>query len=545
MPTLLAVDRCRRTSCRRLPVLLAGLSLLLGLGWFTFLPPDASVTSDDGAYALEVIALEENDRWSVPHVLAPVDEQGLAYPYANASATSEGWFPGARHAVWVQALRSGHRIGGAFGMHAVAFAGLAVAAASSAAICVQVGRHDDALLAGVLVIGSPLLFQSLQLWGHAAVTAGIALLVLSSLKILQGVGRWPAVLVGAVSAAAASAIRGDGLVFAIATGVVLLMVGAWRRQRRPVVIGATFCAAALGGYWVATTYADRIIGTGGVPTVRAGGGDTSMATRVGGLLQTFLSEADAPGAFVLLFAAVGLTAAAVVAHTRSTGLNATVLLTFAAILWVARMVVYPSDVATGLVGAWPVLLFGVLRPWRTLNESERHLVLMIVIGFGGIALAQYPQGAGLNWGGRFVSAALPALAVLTATGVSGAVRQRKRLAPAIGALVACTAMAALLADASLRTQHDRIVDEVEDASAPVVTAEPALPRLAWRTYPEVEWLLVPAKGTTDGSQALAELLQEARITTVVVFGVPEASASKIGRLPESFDASTPIEVVRR
>ena len=69
-------------------------------------PVDSSVVSDDGAYALEVVSLLDGGGWSVPHVLAPVDPHGLAYPYESSRVSAKGYFPSGRHVLWAAARLS-------------------------------------------------------------------------------------------------------------------------------------------------------------------------------------------------------------------------------------------------------------------------------------------------------------------------------------------------------------------------------------------------------------------------------------------------------
>ena len=61
-------------------ILVVVVALVFIVATFVRNPLDSSVTSDDGAYALEVDSLLDGNGWSVPHVLADVDPDGAGVP---------------------------------------------------------------------------------------------------------------------------------------------------------------------------------------------------------------------------------------------------------------------------------------------------------------------------------------------------------------------------------------------------------------------------------------------------------------------------------
>ena len=516
---------------RRPATVLFAAVVVFGAVWFTFLPMDSSVTSDDGAYALEVRQLEEG-RWSVPHPLAAADPGPVAYPYQNSTITDEGYFPGARHAVWVRVLAIADRFAGLGGMRALPLIGLVTAAIAA----VTMGRHvhdsRTGAMAGVFVVASPLLFDALQLWAHAVVAGSIAICALGSLRLADGERSWTACALVAAGAAGASALRGDGLIFALAVGLVLGLSGLRSRDGWCVFCSGVVGVVALGSYAGAALYARSIVGRAdavGATSARGGG---TMAGRLRGVVQTFLSS-DAPaGALLLLVLALALSVVAVFAIRRRDGEAVTVLFGVAAAVWIVRTVVFPTEMASGLVAAWPVIAFVLARRWRDLEAGDKRLLAIGGLAALGIALTQYDQGGGLNWGGRFLSASVPMLAVVAAGGFSSVLRRDqlplRSVAVSFALLVMASLAGSLVFDAGIRTRHDRIIERVAGVTVPVVTASEPLPRIVWRTFPNVEWLLMPR--SSDGStepEVLLDLLNRADIDSVVLYGISKTDAAVI------------------
>lgn len=522
-------------------------ALAVVIAWFSIFPADSSVTSDDGAYAIEVMALEDGG-WSVPHVLAEVDVEGVAYPYRNASVTDEGWFPGARHAVWVRILALGNLASGPVGMHAVSAVWLAVAVAGTATLSHRLGHGDLRVLAAVLLAASPLLFLSLQLWGHAAVVAGASIGMVAAVEVLKGPIRWRVLVLGAAGFAFASALRGDGLIFALAVAGTVGLAGLRRRSGAVVFAGALLALSSLSGYVASKFYSSSILGEARIGVASTASGD-GTESRLDGLVQTFFSTSDGAGPFLLLAVSLVLVAGAVWRLRRGDGERATALLLVAAVAWTVRLIAHPDAAATGLLGAWPVVLLAFGRPWRAFGDAEKYLALALAIAAIGIGMTQYEGGGGLNWGGRYIAPALPALAVFAAAGLRfGAARSEHRRAviAATSLLVMCTVGASLVFDATLRTRHDRIVDRVAaDLPGPVVTSSPALPRIAWRTYPDVQWLRMPDDPKdARGAAVLAELVREAGIREIVLFHVPAEDTAALtgGRVVRDTSRPTPVRV---
>jgi peptidoglycan/LPS O-acetylase OafA/YrhL len=202
-----------------------------------------------------------------------------------------------------------------------------------------------------------------------------------------------------------------------------------------------------------------------------------------------------------------------------------------------RMALYPTEAVTGLFAAWPLALLGVLllrRRDRDQGDRDRQrsgvgLLLAVVAGFmAAVVLTQYPEGGGAEWGGRFFSPIVVALAVLAVTGFRHRLADlppldRRWAAGCLSVVAVATAVLGLVTVGQGRARHERFIAAVTRHPAEVtVTTVQALPRIAWRTDQELTWMV------TDGS-GLAPLLDRLdargleRMAVVTDHGAPSST----------------------
>lgn len=519
----------------RLPAIAAivGAYLLAGAAWFVVHPPDASVTMDDGAYALAVAQLREGT-WELPYPAARADPDGVAYPYPNAERSDEGYFPYVRQPAWVLALHVGDVLGGAAGMRllVVAVAGLAVAV--TAALARVAGDPSSGVLAAALVALSPLAFNGLQLWAHATGALGLAVLMVGATRSMEAELSAGNVAMAVAGAAVASLARADAGLFALAAGVVVVAVGCRRRQWSlcgvGVLIGATAAAAQLSSAMVAGRLTGGA-GSGAATDPRGAGG---LVERLQPALGTVLSTASSTAGYGLTLVGVLAVAGAVVLWRRGDPRAGVVLMTIAAIAWAVRLVAATDELATGLLGAWPVALVLALGPWSSWSDSEKRLLAVVLIGAVAVLATQYDVGGGANWGGRFLSSALPLLAVLVASRLVRAARchgrEGSRFVAATLVVAALTTAASLALDSYYRIQTDERVEEVAAMVAGrwVVTSSRALPNLAWRTADEVRWLRVPSR-SDGGADRLRVILADLGVQEVLAYRVDDSALRALRR----------------
>lgn len=494
---------------------------LLGIAWFVVHPPDSSVTMDDGAYALAVAQRHEG-RWDLPYPAAEADPEGAAYPYPNAQRGEDGYYPYVRQPAWVLALHAGDLLGGPRGMRLVVIAAAAGVVAATAALARAVAEPAAAVVASVLVALSPLAFNALQLWAHAAGTLGVALLLIGASRLMDRGVRAGDLALSCAGAVLASLARADAALFALAAGVVVVAVGARPRRWSLCASGALICSVTAAGQLGSAAVAGSITGASGAGAAADARGSGGLPDRLHAAVGTALSSASPPVGYALALGALLAVGVAVASWRRGDGRAAVVLLVLAAVAWAVRAVVAHDELATGLLGAWPVALLAALDPWSAWSAPRRRLLAVALVGTTFVLLMQYDEGGGANWGGRFLTPALPILAVLAAAPLVRAARDGqlggRRLVRAALAVAALAATASLVVDSHYRTQTEERIEEVAAVAEGgwVVTSSRALPNLAWRTAGDIRWLRVPAE-SDGGAVRLRRILDDLGLRRVVAY----------------------------
>jgi hypothetical protein len=533
----------------RRPGLIALGFVVVGYLYLTVAGLDSSVTVDDGFYQLPVTSLRAGGEWTFDYVLADVDPDGDAAQW-TVGPSENGFFTNVRRPLWVLALVGADLVGGIPGQRLFVLASGAAAVVVAAKLFQQAGSPRRAWVAAALTGASPIAFNSLQFWAHAPTAAVTGMVMWLSLRAMDAERRVPATTfaLGVLGAGLAPAIRTDGSIYMLAIALVVGLSGVRRRRVDVAVFGGVVAAAAVVSHLLTSQALTWI--TGGpvevstAPTARAllTRGSTSLGSRIEAFIETFVSgywEGDL--AYVLLLVPLLAMAYAVVLIRRTDYRAASIVIAVAAVAWVVRMVLAPDDFATGLLGAWPVALLVFAEPLAGRTMGEKRILAILGFAFLGVAATQYDVGGGLNWGGRFLSAAIPGLAVLiTATLHRLPVRPAfDLLRPAVLGLAAVVTLGSLAADWETRTSHGQQVDVLERAEPeqPVVTSSPALPNLAWRTYPDVQFVWVR---DDDHAEVVADVLREAGYESVVGYLLAEEHAQVLtGRSIGTGDVTKP------
>lgn len=554
-----------RRSRRRVGGAFGAVAVGVVVSWFVVAPWTASVNVDDGVYAVQAAAIEDGSL-SIPHVLADVDAAGVSTPYAN-TVTDSGYYLLPHHSPWSAVLAGFTIVIGDLGVRvapALAFAAAVVATYYLAHVC---GCPRAAPLAAGLALASPMLFDALQLWAHTAVAAAIAVALLGSVRIMQVGLTWMSGLFVVSGCVVATLLRGDGFMFAVAVALALTWRGISGRRAVPASVGVAalvFSVLAYGSFTFAisryvggsssasTAYVDRATSSRGTFAVeerlQAALSTLFTSARYGGAASTALL---AVGAVFVLFAGVSL-------RRKDVG-DAQGLLFAAAAVLLIRVVAFSETgvMATGILGGWPIVLLALGRRREHRSDPERFLILVVVLAVLGVLATQGEVGGGLNWGGRYISASVPALCVLVAVAVERIMqayaRRPKLMVAAVAAVAAVSVVGMLKLDWVTRQRNDRILAELDgfDVAAPIVTSHRSLPLLDWSAYPERQWLRVPSSDPAGGRR-LASLLREAGIQRVVVYhldvdalrGLAPTDIARISKdvLPETGTVQRPLLV---
>lgn len=514
---------------------------LAASAWFAVHPPTASVSMDDGAYAIAVREARDG-AWSVPYGAVAVDPDGDAFPYVNAERSEEGFFPYVRQPAWIVALAAGDALAGPIGMRLLVILCAAGAVIVTGCLALEAGQRGAAELAALLIALSPLAFNALQLWAHVAAALGVGVAALGAMRVLDD-RRWLlGTVLAVVGATAAGLARADGAVFALAVGVVVGLIGLSQRRVHIAAAGLAIAASAVAAQLATASFAERVVGGSGLGRATDSRAAGRLGDRLEAGLDTILSTANPPAGYALALFAFLLSLAAATLWRRADRRAAVILLLAAAGAWGVRIVVAGDELATGLLAAWPLAALLALTPWAKWPPQERRLLAVVLLGTLGIVVTQYDAAGGANWGGRFLAPALPLMAVLVASAVHRARiaggSDGVRLARASVLLAVLTTAGSLVADSHFRTRSDERVERIEALASPdwVVTSSKALPNLAWRTYGDVRWLHVP-EGAAGGAERLHWILVELGVEQVVLHEVDVGDvAPLVGRPVPELDA---------
>jgi hypothetical protein len=498
------------------------LALLLVVGSST------SWSSDDGAYAIQTTTVRETGTWEQPYRYAGIDPDGRHFPLVNSTAAEGRYYPYVKQPGWIAVLVASTRV---FGPELGLFLPSALAALGAGATAWRLaGRlHPGASrLAFWIVALGPLLIHGQVLWAHAASAALGGLTALAVVDIQRhGPSRGRGFALG-IALAGGALLRSEGLLLAAVVLGVLTVDHWWRPpESRPpaakatiVLAGGVVGVAVVVEHWWRTS-----IAPGAASTIGGRRGDLGWWDgRVAGALTDLLQPGDAVTTALLGLVAALLVVAVAWRRPRPATTMAAVG-GLAVLALVARSVLAPSGLASGLLVAWPVATLGLVAwRWREASSGERWLAAVTGGFAAAVLLTQYPEGGGLEWGGRFFSPVLVPMAALAAIGwqrTSATWRPDARAGLAVALAMGLLAPAALgvVATERLRHRQEQAIDAAVGAATDVVVSlQPFRPRTAWRTDPG-RWLIADQGSVTP----LVERLRRAGTTSIAVTG-PGAAA---------------------
>jgi len=488
----------------------AALAVLLA-ALLPLMSPQSSFTSDEGAYALQVAALEDGS-WAYRYQAERFDPDGAAFPIINSERGESGFHPYVKHPAWPLMLRgTTAALGDTVGLHLLGLLGIVGAAIAAWLLA---GELDPRLRRSAfwLAAGSPVLVNGFAIWAHAPSAALAGLALVAAARIARR-----GITAGAVAGAASALVggvllRSEGLLFAGALAVALAVVLHHSVGWKPAIgafgllAGPAGLAALLEKRWVEDIIGDIVGGATQTLAVRRTGSASYLDGRIDGtwhvLFQGHFSDSAAglPAlAALLLVVIVGFLA------LRHWGTASRLLLAAASLgaiaLLVLRSSAHPHEAVTGLLPAWPLAVLGiVLVRWRGSLPLVRLLGSTTLVFAAAIVATQYAEGGGLEWGGRFLSPVLVPMAVLAASGLVRALDSvpRPERTAAVALVVAvgvASGVFGLATAGALRAREDAIIAALARHPAQVVvTTRPAYPRLAWRADEDLAWMLVDRSG---------------------------------------------------
>ncbi|MGI9602100.1 MAG: hypothetical protein ACR2QE_09460 [Acidimicrobiales bacterium] len=473
-------------------------------------PLDAGFSSDDGAYGIQVRSLVDDGRWALdrPVPVVPVDNEGVV----NGWRTTDGPVAYPNHPVYIQLLRaSSDVIGEDLGLRLLVFLGalLAPLVAWKLSDELEMGWGAGAFW---LVALSPLAVHSTGLWAHAptAALAGAATIVVARTR-RRGPPGSDAIVVAATLAAGVL-LRREMLLFAAALLVAWLVLRWCRRTVTAVGVSAIAVAAAVVAertvrQWIATDRLDSSVA----------GNETAgwIADQVGAAWHTLIEPSHVGGlvgAVALLGA--GLVIAGAVRIRRQDPNGGRMLLVAGAAVLALRVLLGDAELSSGIVVAWPIATAGVIVGWAD-DRAHRFLAGTVGLFVVAVLVTQHPDGGGLEWGGRYFSPALAAVAVLASGGLWRLWQADRTIRAAAVAVLLAPTLAGVLAAGQIRERNADVVAYVDQLnSSVVITDQPALPRVAWSTVPDTAWY----RATSDDVDELLGLMSDAGVETITLQG---------------------------
>jgi hypothetical protein len=524
----------------------AGVLAVIVLALFPVMRPTSAFTSDEGAYALQVAALDAGS-WVYDYRALPLDPQASAFPIVLSDSGPDGYYPYVKHPAYPLLLQASSAVlGHTLGLHLFSLLGVVGAAVAAWLLA---GELDPRLRrpAFWLAAGGPVLVNGFVIWAHApsAALAGLALAAAARI-VRRGVTPWPALGMAAALVAGVF-LRSEGLLLAGALAVVLAAVRFSQTRRLKAALGGFSLAAgpALLALLIERWWVSSIVGTtyGGI----AGQGSESTSfldARLRGAWHVlFQSHFIDAGAGLPVLAALAVVAGGGFFAFRRLGRGLAVVVGLAVALLALRFAAHPHDPVTGLLAAWPVAVLGLLLfRWRGAGPVAWLLGGTVAL-FGLATLAtQYPEGGGLEWGGRYLSPALVPLAVLAAAGLARAVAGvadesgRRRAVALLATLGVVSAGFAVATAGALRAREDRIIAAVERyPSAITVTTRQAYPRLSWRADDRLTWMLTDDAGLPD----LLASLRAQGVREVAVLVGSQVPLSALSAYPDLAEQEEP------
>ncbi len=500
-----------------------------------------SFSSDDGAYALGVHAQADGDR-SLDRPLAVV---GGAYEtIVNGIYTADGPVPYVRHPAYLGLLRTTNDLFGVpWGLHVPALLSLLFFpfAIRSAARELDPSIGDIAFL---LAIVSPVLVNGLAIWAHAPSALLGALSLRYAIRLFSDVTAGRSSLLDATGLSVMLALgilaRAEALLWALALLAAIVLIGrtvrllAWSTMVA-IPVGAVFLfervvKADLDADAIAITFPD------------APSRPSWLAGRPGAAWHELGSAASQPSLAGLL-TLVALVLAVYGAFVWRRGdRDPAPMLWIAATLYALRLVLVETELATGLVAAWPVALVLLVAGGSRLERTEQMLAVAGALFLVAVLATQHAGASGIGWGGRYLTLLIPVMALMSARAVVKIERAERQWGSgpylALAALAILPVASGLRATSTSRDIHASSISFMtQDEPEVVVTEFVAFGRLGWHAtiVDGVDWYRAD-----DGNLAdLLADLQRAEVARISVQGFVDTPI-----VLDGYQLTTPDEQLR-
>lgn len=386
---------------------------------------------DEGVYLAQAAALAhgswKTDRPITNLIKDDAPESWSFDPLGPALITNDQRVPYARHPLYSSTLGMSYRLLGQLGPLLISTIGGYVASILIGLLC----RAFDPIFGvpGLLLAGlsSPLLFNSYIVSAHSwavCLSAGLTLAIIHSL-MHRRIASYAVVTVVSVLL---PMLRTEGVVLitAIVISLAIAVLPRVHRPRQPrthaVILAGLVGLGGSVGWMIDLNWAQRIRSLAGTVYAEPGAAILGKQTELlrGAWIALLQPWGSAERATVLVPLTLALVIACLVIarFAPSRPAIAALLGGFAALSSVGALVTNDWKV-TGLVAAWPILLFSLFGfRVRMLNDVRLgFLTTTTVVGLILLILTIYGDGGSSQWGGRLFQILLPPLIPLMLIGM--------------------------------------------------------------------------------------------------------------------------------
>jgi hypothetical protein len=497
----------------------AALVLVILLAILPFTKSGPVWLADEGGMRLQAELLADDQGWSLQRPFADLDPEEITTPIESASINGEEYTPFAKHVAASILLGASRRLAGPIGLILLSILATAIAAWVVGAIAEGRRRGTGRWALWALGLGCPLVIYSYTSTSHTIGVAIAAVAVASAVAVLGGRLAWAVPLLLAV--AVGPQFRNEALLFGGAVAIVLLAFSLRPFQIARFAVALGVGAAAVAGFAANLLLEQSVAGALSVPVDTTAPGAVERIVNAGTSVLVRVSTDDAVAA-VAVFALAGATVLllgwlhhepqATKRHLFHAGL---VIASAAALLLVGPAHIY------GLLLAFPLLLGGLLAIRSDVWSVETYRFLLIIGGVYVVAvlLTHDFGGGGVQWGGRYLFLALPALLPPAIAGIAAAVGRldREPARVVIAAVVIGAGVLTITSIQLLSERHEGTGGVVTAMSAAAVAVGPAgdgggpvifsqftnVGRMSWETVEDIRYLLMPEDAIAEYTERFA------------------------------------------
>jgi len=446
-------------------------------------PGNGSFSSDDGAYAGQVFALQQGD-WALERPVTNI--ASVNEGWVNSYISSDGPLPYQQHPTYVYLLLFSTSVfGETYGLGVPSAVGAIVCVVAAWLLAIEYDRRS-APVAFWIVGLSPILVNSTTFWAHTLAAGFIGLGLWAAVRVMQGrysspLGFWVLASVVGLTNAAAILVRTEAVLWfaGLAVGFVFLS-----RSKRVTLLMATAMVPTVGAFVADRLWSQAVLDRYEIIGLSSTEEASWLASRIPAGFHLLLSPSEGAGA---LFVALGLaliTYGAVKFRLQSESGLAVRLILVGSTLFIIPVVLDPSTVS-GLVAAWPILIAAGVIGSQPKRLTRTYPISWLLVPSGLLVLAvfitQYAASGGLEWGARYLSPAFVALGVWAAVNLGDFV---KKAPYAMTALVIGPAILGLAVTYQHHVRHaDFVSSGIENQPDIVIANQPAGTRIAWSSLP--------------------------------------------------------------